>query len=412
MEPTIIIPTLDPSAKLEELVDGLSAVGFSCFIIVDDGSALACSPIFDALEDKGCAVLHHPENRGKGAAIKTALDYAAKNHAASPGFITVDGDGQHLPEDVAAVAAASRERPGDIILGTRELHTSAVPLRSRLGNGFSSLFFKLDTGHSCADTQTGLRFVPRCQVPFARFVEGDRYDYEMNFLTKAVKQGLPVSTVSIQTVYDPEAAPSHFQTVKDSYRIYRSFIRFTAASLSCSLVDLGVFTILTLALDVEVASMVVIATVTARIASGGLNFLLNKRFSFGARGGGTAQAVRYATLFLLQMFMSMMLVTMLAFLPLPLTVIKIFVDSALFVVSYFVQRNWVFAKHRSDARAPERIPYDPEARDLIHAGSQTAVELGFAVRSGAGGLYGVRAPRYLRDTEGASRSHDADDRRS
>lgn len=348
MNAVIIIPTIDPGEGICQLVEELQALGFSRFIVVDDGSSEACDPLFARLEGRGARVLHHAANLGKGAAIKTALAAMGSLFPEATHAITVDGDGQHLPADVKRVCLAAGENCGHVVIGTRDLRGGGVPLRSRFGNAFSSAYFKLDTGLTCPDTQTGLRAIPVSLISFALSIEGSRYEYEMNFLTAAVKKGVPLDMVPIETVYEDNNAGSHFSTVKDSVRIYRQLIRFAGSSLTCSLIDLALFAFVTALLSLEAAAIVALATVTARMASGVLNFTLNRTWSFADSGSGEgdarAQAARYAVLFFAQMAASASLVALLSWLPLPLVGVKVAVDGTLFIASYFIQRNWVFKR--------------------------------------------------------------------
>ena len=348
MNAVIIIPTIDPDERICQLVDGLRSLDFARFIIVDDGSSPARAALFESLQESGAHVLHHPSNLGKGAAIKTALSATRRLFPEATHAITVDGDGQHLPADVKRVWMTAQERDGDLVIGTRNLRDACVPLRSRFGNAFSSAYFKLDTGLSCPDTQTGLRAIPLSLASFALSTEGSRYEYEMNVLSGAVKRGIPVAMVPIETVYENNNAGSHFLTVKDSMLIYRQLIRFAISSLTCSLIDLSLFAFVTALVSFDVAAAVVLATVTARMASGIMNFTLNRTWSFsesGSNGGDVRiQALRYIALFFVQMAASALLVALFAWLPLPLVGVKVLVDGALFIASYFIQRNWVF-KH-------------------------------------------------------------------
>ncbi|MGI6230160.1 MAG: glycosyltransferase [Tractidigestivibacter sp.] len=357
MKQVVIIPTINPSAGITELVDQLKEQGFERIIVVDDGSDSDWSTVFDYLSDAGCVVVHHGKNLGKGAAIKTGIQTMRKTWPDAPAFVTVDGDGQHLPKDVYRVAIASQNNPGCVVLGIRNLRERNVPPRSKLGNAFSSLYFKLDTGVKCPDTQTGLRVVPASLFSVAQSCDGDRYEYEMNFLTMVARGGVSLLMIPITTVYEDGNAGSHFDTLRDSYRIYRSFFRFAGASLICAVADLGLFALGTAVFSAAFSAViaVAVATVVARLASGTLNFTLNRFWSFRADEGRThVQAQRYLVLFLAQMLMSATLVAFVS-LVLPALLAKIIVDSCLFVFSYFVQRNWVFAGEK-DMRAQQALP--------------------------------------------------------
>ena len=348
MGAVILIPTVDPDEKLGKLISELRGRGFSRFIVVDDGSGDACEALFAELELDGVRVLHHAVNLGKGAAIKTGLAALRFLYPEATHVVTVDDDGQHLPEDVERVALAVGGRHEHAVIGVRNLDSKGVPLRSRLGNAFSSVYFKFDTGLFCPDTQTGLRAFPVSLVPLALSTPGTRYEYEMNFLTALVKRGVPLAMVPIRAVYVNDNAGSHFSAIRDSLRIYQQFFRFAGSSLVCALTDLLLFALIAAALDLETAALVGIATVVARVVSGVLNFNLNRRWSFSdagsAKGDVSTQGVRYGALFLLQMCASALFVTVLSMLPLPLVAVKALVDGALFVVSFFIQRNWVFKR--------------------------------------------------------------------
>ena len=346
MNAVVIIPTIDPDERLATLIDELRARGFSRFIVVDDGSDATRDGLFEQLEPGGVRVLHHATNLGKGAAIKTALTAVRRSFPEATHVVTVDGDGQHLPDDVLRVCEAAEGHHEHVVIGTRSFDGKGVPVRNRLGNAFSSAYFKADTGVSCPDTQTGLRAIPTSLIPFALSVPGTRYEYEMNFLTTVVKKGIPLAMMPITTVYEDGNAGSHFSTVRDSVRIYRQLARFAGSSLTCSAVDLGLFALMTVLCDLQTALLVAVATVFARLSSGALNFTLNRHWSFrdtgSSRGNARTQSLRYLLLFVCQMIASATLVTMLAWLPLPLVGVKVLVDGTLFAVSYFVQRNWVF----------------------------------------------------------------------
>lgn len=351
MNETAIIPVYEPQECIVGVVEGLQHEGFRKIIVVDDGSGPAYDSIFGKLESLGAEVVSHGSNRGKGAAIKTGISRMQAIYPSSPAFVTVDGDGQHLPVDVARVCRTARASSGRIVVGTRDFTSHGIPLRSRIGNAFSSLFFKMDTGVTCADTQTGLRCIPAVLARRALECPGERYDYEMNFLTDAAKRGTPIEQVPIQTVYHDGNSASHFRPVRDSVLIFRQLLRFAMSSAACSLVDLVLFAIIAASFLLSTGMLVALATITARLCSGALNFLLNRVFSFRAESGGySGQIMRYIALFLGQMTASMLLVTLLATTGIPLLAAKIVVDGGLFFASYFIQRNWVFKESAAQGR--------------------------------------------------------------
>ena len=98
----IILPSLNPDEKFSGVVDGLIESGFQHLVIVDDGSDEAHRRWFDqAAAPPECVVLHHEVNKGKGRALKTAFAYVAEQLPELAGVITIDGDGQHLLQDMS-----------------------------------------------------------------------------------------------------------------------------------------------------------------------------------------------------------------------------------------------------------------------------------------------------------------------
>ena len=335
----ILIPAYQPDEKMNILIGQLRAVLDAGVLVVDDGSGPDAAEIFREAENLGCTVLHHEKNRGKGAAIKTGVAYVLENLKECEALITVDADGQHRPDDVAKVAR--QITPGRLALGTRGFRGKGVPARSKFGNVFTSVFFRLLTGRGCPDTQTGLRGIPADLFGVALGSEGERYEYEMNFLTDLADRKVGFDFVPIGTVYDKGNTTSHFRPVRDSLRIYKRPLRFAASSMICSVADLGLFTLIDALLG-DFSYRIITATVCARLVSGVMNFAINKKWSFNKKGNAGKQLLRYAALFFAQMFTSGLLVWLLSALPPHDTLWKALVDVTLFFVSFAVQRRWVY----------------------------------------------------------------------
>ena len=212
----VVIPAYEPDDSLIGLIERLGA-DFDRFIVVDDGSKTADATFERVARMPGVTLLRHEVNRGKGAALKTAFAKVIADFPDAAGVVTVDADGQHLPEDVANVAKATRENPGRYTLGVRAF-SGNVPLRSRFGNAWSRYFFFLLTGVMIYDTQTGLRGMPRDLLPELVAMPGDRYEYEMRMLVAAARKKLKPVQIQIKTVYLNDNKASHFNPVRDSLR--------------------------------------------------------------------------------------------------------------------------------------------------------------------------------------------------
>ena len=218
----IILPSLDPDDKFDRVVRELVDRGFSRVLIVDDGTGPEGQLHFEkAAALPGCTVLHHEVNKGKGRALKTAFLHVLAHMPDVKGVITIDGDGQHLTEDIIACGERMLREGDKVILGCRDFDQPGVPPRSVAGNKTTSRMFRLFYGIRLSDTQTGLRAIPRAFLePFAR-IEGERFEYETNMLLKMKRLGIRFLEQPITTVYDPEDYSSHYNALKDSWRIFR-----------------------------------------------------------------------------------------------------------------------------------------------------------------------------------------------
>lgn len=331
MENIIIIPSYEPKEKLINIVKQLKENNLNNIIVIDDGSTK--KDIFNKLDDF-CQVVHHEKNEGKGAAIKTGVNYAISNYKNIAGFVFLDGDGQHLIKDVKNVSNESL-KTGKIVLGIRDFSSPLVPKKSKFGNKFSSIYFKITTGIKLNDTQTGLRAIPYKYKEYLLNTEGKRYEYEMNFLMNIARNNIYIKTVPIETVYEDNNKESHFHAIRDSYLIYKEFIRFIFSAVSSSVIDVGLFYIFA-----HFTGFVFWPNIVARILSGIYNYTINKHWCF--KSNGKYEYIGYFILFFIQMFASSLFVKLLSFVIGNLIITKMLVDLVIFIVNYIIQKRFIF----------------------------------------------------------------------
>lgn len=220
-----VIPSLDPDNRLITIVDNLIKSGYKKIIIVDDGTKDKI--IFNKLKEyKECIILTHDTNKGKGEALKTAFKYYKKNLIDNyKGLICLDSDGQHDINDVINISNKLIET-NNFILGTRLFNTKETPVRNKLGNRITSLIFKLLYKKYIKDTQTGLRAIPNRLIDMHLNTEGSRFEYEINTLINLVLGKERVEEVDIKTIYLKDSNKhSHFNPIKDSFRVYKMLFR-------------------------------------------------------------------------------------------------------------------------------------------------------------------------------------------
>lgn len=349
-ELAIILPSLNPDKKFTAVVEGLLANGFEHIVIVDDGSDVGNKAFFEAAAArKQCHVSTHPVNKGKGAALKTAFHYVLESLPEVKGVITIDGDGQHLLPDIIACGEKMLTLEDKVILGCRDFNKPGIPPRSVAGNKTTARLFRFCYGIKLSDTQTGLRAIPRQYLERFCEIEGERFEYETNMLLQMKRMGIDFAEQPIETVYDPEDYGSHYDAVKDSWRIFKVMFKFLVSSLSSLLVDMGLFYLIMRFFASHLGSYVeLVATAVARVCSSFFNFNANNKVVFNNRGSYRRALLRYYCLCVPQMLVSAGLVTLINRLlgntaPFIATLIKLVVDTGLFFISYTIQREWVFS---------------------------------------------------------------------
>ena len=343
----IVIPSYEPDEKLVNLVQTLEAAGFSRVIIVDDGSEGAkYQELFEQAQNKGCVVLHHAVNLGKGRALKTAFNHCIYHYPDALGCVTIDSDGQHTVEDMKACMKCLCANPQSLILGARNFNEEGIPLRSSFGNKTTSRVMKLLTGMSISDTQTGLRAIPMSFMRELMEEKGERFEFETNMLLAAKESGRKIEEVPIKTIYIEENKTSHFHPIRDSIKIYAIFFKFIVSSLSSSIVDLVLFSAFLWMLGEKTfgtVSAIMLATILARILSAIYNFTVNYKVVFKSRDNAGRAIVKYAVLAVFIMLASGFRVeSIYGVLAIPEVLIKIPVDVILFLVSFWVQREVVY----------------------------------------------------------------------
>ncbi|MBR3307154.1 MAG: bifunctional glycosyltransferase family 2/GtrA family protein [Lachnospiraceae bacterium] len=344
-----LVPAYCPEQSMVESVTALTEI-FPAVIIVDDGCGAEYKGIFDAVEGlKGVTILRHPENRGKGCALKTGFNHILEKYPEAKGVVTLDADGQHTVKDTVACCEKFLENPHSIVFGCRDFESDTkIPPRSRFGNRLTSRLMKFFCDIKLSDTQTGLRVHSMDYLKELAKVAGDRYEYEMNVIFALKELGVPFVEVPIEVIYLDNNASSHFNPIKDSMKIYKVFIKFCISSFGSFLIDIILFTIMCgLLKQIPEGNLlrtyyIPVSTGAARVCSGVFNYSFN-RWIFGSRSKVSSSGPKYLVVWLIQLCISAFCVDRLvSWLKGNETITKFFVDTILFFISYKVQQLWVF----------------------------------------------------------------------
>lgn len=345
---TIVLPSLDPDEKLNKVVKGLLEEGFEDIVIVNDGSQEKNLVYFEeAAAHPEVTVLTHESNKGKGRALKTAFSYILENRKGILGVVTVDGDNQHTPKDIKA-CAEKMAQTGDVIFGCRDFGAPNVPKKNRMGNRLTSLVLRLFCGIKLSDTQTGLRAIPYQYLELMGRVKGERFEYETEMIFALKREKINFREVLIETVYIEDNQTTHFDPIRDSFRIYRIIFAFMFSSIASFLIDYLLFTVLVFLLDQKVDRWMklLFAVFPARVVSSLFNYTMNRKTVFRSDAPVKQTMLRYYMLCVVQTACSYGLVFLLSAIcdanAALEVVLKAVVDVFLFLISFRIQQFWVF----------------------------------------------------------------------
>ena len=348
----VVIPAYEPDERFVALIQNLIKKQITPIVIVDDGSAKQYQKFFNEaakiMKDNGI-ILKHNENRGKGAALKTAFKYILKTYPSALGCVTADCDGQHSPECVEKIRQSFSAHQGSLLLGVREFDQKDIPFKSKFGNSLTRFICKFFAGLNVNDTQTGLRGVPLCLMPALTELKGNRFEYEMQMLIYCADK-VPIVEVPIKTIYESKKNhQTHFNPLADSVKIYgvifKQFYKYIVSSVLSFLLDISAFWCLCRILkNMDLGIRIVSATVLARIISAAFNILMNYVFVFESRKNFIFSSGKYVVLAICIMLLSALFVSKIAVL-IPMfspVLIKVCVDCLLFVLSFYMQKKYVF----------------------------------------------------------------------
>jgi glycosyltransferase involved in cell wall biosynthesis len=188
-------------------------------LVVDDGSADATAA---TARNAGAEAIVHPQNLGKGEAIKAGLRYWLERPEIEF-IVLLDSDGQHLPEEMERFFAAAAAAQAGLFIGTRMNDVSNMPFVRRTVNRYMSNKISRLCGQRIPDTQCGFRMVHRSLIPDL-LGGAERFDYETEMLILASRKGCRIESVPITTVYSDEVSSIH--PVRDTIRFFKLTRRY------------------------------------------------------------------------------------------------------------------------------------------------------------------------------------------
>lgn len=207
-----LIPAFNEAPHIAKVVE-LTRQHVAEVVVIDDGSVDGTADIARAA---GATCLQLPANRGKASALRAGIAFA-RDHDFTY-VITLDGDGQHLPEDVPVLVHTAEETGADLVIGARRFDRAGMPRSRYFSNTIGSRLASALVGCEIRDSQSGFRLFRLDKLEGAK-LRSQCYEFEMEILIKMARSGCTIAHAPIRTIYDDGRTRSKMKPVRDTVRV-------------------------------------------------------------------------------------------------------------------------------------------------------------------------------------------------
>jgi len=216
MKTCVVIPTYNESKAIADLTKGIRQQNLEV-VVVDDGSHDNTAQL---AEEHGAIVLRNPSNVGKGASLVKGFRYALSKDFDA--VIAMDGDGQHIPQDIPYFLRLAQYSESRILIGNRMHKANTMPRVRFLTNRFMSWFISRVAKQKIPDSQCGFRLIKR-ELLEKLNLGASKYEVESEIIIKASRLGCKIESVPIKTIYN--GGKSRINPVIDTFRFIRFIIK-------------------------------------------------------------------------------------------------------------------------------------------------------------------------------------------
>jgi glycosyltransferase involved in cell wall biosynthesis len=191
----IVIPAYNEEKVIGEVIKDIKKEGYKNIIVVDDGSK---DNTYKKAEEEKAIVLRHILNRGKGAAVKTGIEFAKNQNADI--VVTIDGDGQNNPKEIKKLIS-QLDKGIEVVMGSRfQNKKNKMPLFNRFANFVANILIYLTYGIMVSDSQSGFRAYSKKAINSLN-LQMDRYEFDSEVIREIVKNKLKYKELPIDVFY-------------------------------------------------------------------------------------------------------------------------------------------------------------------------------------------------------------------
>ena len=189
------LPAYNEEGVIGELIKKITPLVDSV-VVCDDGSTDLTSK---ESQDAGAFVIQHKQNKGKGAALQSLFDFA--RHSNADVIVTIDGDGQFLPEEIPKLTEDIKNGKSDIVIGYRFETEKDMPSYRKIGNKVLDELSKTASNLNLRDTQSGFRAYSKKAIEKIDF-KNNGFVADSEILIDASTKDLTISEQHVTVLYN------------------------------------------------------------------------------------------------------------------------------------------------------------------------------------------------------------------
>jgi glycosyltransferase involved in cell wall biosynthesis len=212
MRTCALIPAFNEAPYIANVVKGTQP-HVEQVVVIDDGSTDETAQVAQAA---GATCLRSETNCGKASALRTGIAFARAENFTH--VITLDGDGQHLPDDIPVMLCVAEQTGADLVIGARSFDRARMPRARYYSNTIGSRLASALVGCEIRDSQSGFRLFRLDKLRETK-LRSRSYELEMEVLIKMARSGCTIAHAPVHMVYDHGQARSKMKPVRDTISI-------------------------------------------------------------------------------------------------------------------------------------------------------------------------------------------------
>jgi len=221
LQKVVCIPAYNEANTIGDIIERIKKI-VDVVVVCDDGST---DETEKNAKNHGAIVIKHEKNLGKGEALKTLFDYAKKSEAEI--MITIDGDGQFLPEEIPKLMNPIINGKADVVIGYRFDDAEQMPTYRKVGNKFLDKVTNLASDLPFRDSQGGFRAYSRKAFEDIRFSTSG-FGVDAEILVNAANRGLRILEEKVTVIYNTGGKTSTKNPISHTSEVIFSLIDLIA----------------------------------------------------------------------------------------------------------------------------------------------------------------------------------------